>query len=81
MTRNTEGLRKHQQQRMAEKLKKPVGLTYDLLHEIRRAMRVLRRAEQWIVREHRAVKRRHQKSGEWELARQTFRNTDGSRKL
>lgn len=42
-----------------------LGITPDLLHDIRRAMRVLRRAEKLIVTHHRAEKRKHAASGEW----------------
>lgn len=46
--------------------KQPIGLTYDVLHEIRRAMRILRQAEKWIVTAHRAEKRRLKaQSDEW----------------
>lgn len=43
----------------------PVGLTYDVLYEIRRAMRILRRAEKMITAEHRAAKRKFKQSQEW----------------
>lgn len=46
----------------------PAGITYDLLHEIRRAMRILRRAEKWIVQKHNAEKRERKKSAEWKEA-------------
>lgn len=47
-------------------LDKPFGLTVDVLWEIRKAMRALKRAERMIVREHRAIKkRRGGKSDEW----------------
>lgn len=42
-----------------------VGTTVDVLYEIRRAMRVLRRAEKIIVTEHRAIKRKFKLSQEW----------------
>ena len=50
---------------LQQKLDEPVGLTYDVLYEVRRAMRILRRAEKRIITAHRAEKRRLQKSGEW----------------
>jgi len=51
----------------ANMLDQPFGLTYDVLHELRRAMRILRRAEGWMVKEHRAEKRRAKtRSDEWE---------------
>jgi hypothetical protein len=46
-----------------------VGTTVDVLYEIRRAMRVLRRAEKIIVTEHRAVKRKFKQSQEWAEAK------------
>lgn len=42
-----------------------VGVTVDVLYEIRRAMRILRRAEKIIVTEHRAIKRKQKQSQEW----------------
>jgi FKBP-type peptidyl-prolyl cis-trans isomerase len=51
---------------LQEKLDEPVGLTYDMLYEIRRAMRILRRAEKRIVTAHRAEKRMRAQSKEWE---------------
>lgn len=75
------GLKAYNARRTAAALAKPCGLTYDLLHEIRRAMllreirramRALRKAEGWIVREHRAEKRRRAQSGEWQAAAKIF---------
>lgn len=65
MRDKTAGLRAYNAQRMAAKLRKPIGLTYDILHEVRRALRTLRKVEGWIVREHKAEKRRKMQSDEW----------------
>lgn len=43
----------------------PAGITHDLLYEIRKALRTLRRAEKMILQKHRAEKRQHKKSAEW----------------
>jgi len=51
---------------LQEKINEPVGLTYDVLYEVRRAMRILRRAERRLVTAHRAEKRRLKESGEWQ---------------
>ena len=51
---------------LQQKLDEPVGLTYDVLYEVRRAMRILRRAEKRIVTAHRAEKRRLKESGTWQ---------------
>lgn len=40
----------------------PVGLIYDVLHEIRRAKRILNAAEKRIMKEYRAEKRRRRQS-------------------
>lgn len=50
---------------LQEKLDTPVGLTYDVLYDVRRAMRILRRVEKRIVTAHRAEKRRFKESREW----------------
>lgn len=48
-------------------LDEPYGLTIDVLYEIRKAQRALKRAEKAIIAHHRAVKRaRAAKSNEWE---------------
>lgn len=44
----------------------PAGLVYDVLHDIRRAMRWLRKAEKSIMAAHRAEKRRRHRSNEWQ---------------
>ena len=62
----TKGLQAYNAARTAAKLRQPVGLTYDILYEVRAAMRRLRKVEAWIVREHKAEKRRRLLSGEWE---------------
>ena len=54
---------------LQDKLDEPVGLTYDVLYEVRRAMRILRRAEKRIVSAHKAAKRRLMKSGEWQQSK------------
>lgn len=51
---------------LQQKLDEPVGLTYDVLYEVRRAMRILRRAEKRITSAHRAEKRTRAQSKEWE---------------
>ena len=54
---------------LQEKLDEPVGLTYDVLYEVRRAMRILRRAERRLVSAHRAEKRARKNSPEWQESR------------
>lgn len=56
-------------QTLQEKLDEPVGLSYDMLYEIRRAMRILRRCEKRIITAHKAEKRRRAKSNEWREAK------------
>lgn len=55
---------------LQQKLDEPVGLTYDVLYEVRRAMRILRRAEKRIVTAHRAAKRRLKESGVWQESKE-----------
>lgn len=43
----------------------PTGITHDLLFEIRKALRTLRRAEKIILQRHRAEKRQRKNSDEW----------------
>jgi len=54
---------------LQQKIDEPAGLTYDVLYEVRRAMRILRRAEKRIVTAHRAEKRRLKESGEWQQSK------------
>lgn len=53
----------------------PAGITHDLLHQIRKALRTLRRAEKLILQKHRAEKRQQKKSTEWSEA-QRIRDQD-----
>ena len=54
---------------LQQKLDEPVGLTFDVLYEVRRAMRILRRAEKRIVAAHKAAKRKLKASGEWQQSK------------
>lgn len=52
--------------RKAKKWEETFGLTADVLHEIRKAQRALKRAQTWIEREHRQMKKRKKLlSNEW----------------
>lgn len=45
----------------SKKWDKPFGITYDILHDVRKAMRTLRRIEKYIVSEHRTEANRRKK--------------------
>lgn len=55
----------------------PAGLTYDVLHEVKRAMRILRKVEKRIQTEHRAQKRHRAKSDEWQTMQRIKQEEEG----
>lgn len=55
--------------KMDKAISKPAGLVFDVLHDIRKAMRTLRHAEKMITAHARAEKRRLKLSGEWQEAK------------